>query len=64
MKCPSCHKTFERATDDAALPFCSERCKMVDLAKWFGGHYAIAAEHAPERAGVDDQAVPFDQELH
>jgi len=25
-------------------PFCSERCKLVDLQKWLGGAYAIAGK--------------------
>ena len=25
-------------------PFCSERCKQVDLGRWLGGHYAIPGE--------------------
>ncbi len=24
-------------------PFCSERCKMVDLGKWLGGEYRLAS---------------------
>jgi len=32
-------------------PFCSLRCKDVDLARWLGGHYRIATNEAPpERA--------------
>lgn len=29
-------------------PFCSTRCRMVDLEGWLGGHYAIPGEPAPE----------------
>jgi hypothetical protein len=25
-------------------PFCSERCKLVDLARWLGGEHAIPGE--------------------
>jgi len=27
-------------------PFCSERCKLVDLGKWLGEEYKIPAERA------------------
>ena len=28
------------------VPFCSERCKMVDLGRWFTGDYVVAGEDA------------------
>ena len=30
------------------FPFCSERCKMVDLGRWLGGHYHISTDETPE----------------
>ena len=29
-------------------PFCSERCKLQDLAKWIDGAYRVPAEPVPE----------------
>ena len=29
-------------------PFCRERCKMVDLARWFNEQYSIDRDLAPE----------------
>jgi len=37
--------------DRAWRPFCSERCKLQDLARWADGHYRIAAE---KPADADD----------
>jgi len=34
--------------DPAWRPFCSERCKLQDLARWADGAYRIPAEPAPE----------------
>lgn len=42
--CPTCGK----ARSEAFIPFCSQRCKDVDLNRWFTGVYAIAAEEKPE----------------
>ena len=44
-KCPICRKPFEVASLDAApwFPFCSERCKLVDLGRWIDGEYSIPA---------------------
>ncbi len=43
FECPSCKKTLSvRRKEDARFrPFCSERCKMVDLGRWLDGTYKI-----------------------
>ncbi|MGH9557644.1 MAG: DNA gyrase inhibitor YacG [Bryobacteraceae bacterium] len=48
MKCPICKK--EVAMDDPYMPFCSERCKLIDLGNWASGKYAIpgSPESVPE----------------
>jgi endogenous inhibitor of DNA gyrase (YacG/DUF329 family) len=35
-------------------PFCSERCKLLDLAKWVDGAYRIPEEPAKEPADDDE----------
>ncbi len=42
--CPTCSKAV--ATDGRYRPFCSQRCKMVDLGRWFQGEYVVAGEDA------------------
>jgi endogenous inhibitor of DNA gyrase (YacG/DUF329 family) len=39
--------------ENPAFPFCSERCKLIDLGKWLGDGYAIPSK--PEE-DEDDQA--------
>lgn len=34
-------------------PFCSVRCKDVDLSRWLGGHYRIATSDAPPDRASD-----------
>ena len=46
--CPICGKPAV----EAVRPFCSERCKDVDLHRWLTGAYAIAAV---EGEGEDDE---------
>ncbi|MBX9709684.1 MAG: DNA gyrase inhibitor YacG [Xanthobacteraceae bacterium] len=47
--CPICGKpSFE-----ASKPFCSERCRDVDLHRWLSGSYAIPAADSGEE---DDEA--------
>jgi endogenous inhibitor of DNA gyrase (YacG/DUF329 family) len=36
-------------------PFCSERCKLQDLAKWIDGHYRVPAEPIPEEDPETDR---------
>jgi len=40
MKCPICSKPV-KPTDEYA-PFCSERCKLIDLGNWASGKYVIS----------------------
>ncbi len=38
--CPICGKTVEDGT--ATAPFCSARCRLVDLNRWLGEDYRIS----------------------
>ena len=40
MKCPICKKDVDPA--DSWAPFCSERCKTIDLANWATEKYVIS----------------------
>jgi len=46
--CPECGKPSARET----YPFCSVRCKEVDLNRWLSGSYVLPG--AEEEAGEDD----------
>jgi hypothetical protein len=39
-KCPICGKQV--ASDQKSYPFCSERCRTIDLARWAQGKYVIS----------------------
>ena len=51
LKCPACEAVVSSAVDGrtAGFPFCSERCRMSDLGRWFGGEYKV-----PQPSGPDD----------
>lgn len=53
MKCPICKKPV--ALTDPFLPFCSERCKLLDLGNWATGKYVIST---PIKPGDADQVQP------
>lgn len=40
LRCPTC-KTLVLAGDEH-YPFCSERCRLIDLGKWASGGYVIS----------------------
>ena len=46
MKCPYCGKPAEWK-DNPYRPFCSERCKLLDLGAWVTGEYAVPSDEAP-----------------
>jgi uncharacterized protein len=50
LRCPTCRKIVLRT--DAEFPFCSDRCRVIDLGKWASGHYVISSPvNDPESGG-------------
>lgn len=45
VKCPQCETKFSYF-ESKCRPFCSEKCKMVDLGHWFEESYAFEAAPA------------------
>ena len=41
LRCPIC-KTIVKV-DDPDAPFCSDRCRVIDLGKWASGEYRISS---------------------
>jgi endogenous inhibitor of DNA gyrase (YacG/DUF329 family) len=56
MKCPICQKPVE-ATDPEA-PFCSERCRLIDLGNWASGKYVISTPINPRAEDESDEDEP------
>lgn len=51
---PLCVFCRKRPVDARWRPFCSERCKLQDLAHWADGTYRVAAEPVNPAIGVSD----------
>jgi uncharacterized protein len=47
LVCPTCRRTFEPA-DSPAMPFCSERCRLIDLGRWADERYAVPIDPSEE----------------
>jgi endogenous inhibitor of DNA gyrase (YacG/DUF329 family) len=41
VSCPRCGKGSPWTTENAYRPFCSERCKLIDLGQWASESYRI-----------------------
>ena len=52
--CAICSQRVEYDESLPALfPFCSDRCKMVDLGRWFTEQYSIDRDLTPEDVGEE-----------
>jgi len=61
IPCPICQKPVDFFAEPQG-PFCSSRCKMVDLGKWLGEEYLISEPLRPEHfASFED--LPESAEL-
>ena len=48
FRCPTCNKEFS-SDDGPNMPFCSERCRLVDLGRWLDERFAVPAEPDEDR---------------
>lgn len=53
LRCPTCKKPVKRGGEE--FPFCSDRCRLIDLGKWASGEYVISS---PLTDSSDDQGGP------
>jgi endogenous inhibitor of DNA gyrase (YacG/DUF329 family) len=44
VKCPTCQKQVEWTESSSFRPFCSDRCRLIDLGDWASEKHAIADE--------------------
>ena len=60
MKCPICKR--EVSEQDTGYPFCSERCKLIDLGNWASERYVISSPMQPESEEESGDASGSDDE--
>jgi len=49
VACPQCGTPVEWSSASRFRPFCSERCKLIDLGAWASEQYRVAAPDEPRR---------------
>ncbi|MFI4891644.1 MAG: DNA gyrase inhibitor YacG [Steroidobacterales bacterium] len=60
VKCPTCRRPVEWSEKSPYRPFCSERCRLVDLGAWVSERHSIPDEAANEEweGAEDPDAAP------
>ena len=53
IQCPNCQKTIEWSAKYPYRPFCSDRCRLIDLGSWADGSYAIPSQSPPDEFAGD-----------
>jgi endogenous inhibitor of DNA gyrase (YacG/DUF329 family) len=54
VTCPTCNKPVPWTTDQKWRPFCSERCRLIDLGEWLSEERRIPGDTAPDVTAEDD----------
>ncbi len=44
------------------MPFCSERCKLIDLGNWASERYVISTSVGPEAAALEEEGGKTEDE--
>ena len=60
VHCPICKKPVKLKDED--FPFCSPRCRLIDLGKWASGAYVISSPVQDTSDGMEDLSRKSDDE--
>jgi len=52
LRCPTCRAVVLAGSED--FPFCSDRCRVIDLGKWASGGYVISSPAFSGETGDPD----------
>lgn len=51
-KCPTCKQKTVYDKNNPFRPFCSERCKLIDLGQWASEEYKIPSNEQVDHQGI------------
>lgn len=54
IRCPTCHREEDVPDEFQWRPFCSRRCKIIDLGNWLDEVYSVSLP-LDDKAGRDDE---------
>jgi len=52
IRCPICKKPVKSTAED--FPFCSPRCRTIDLGKWASGEYVVSSPVKDAEEAIPD----------
>jgi uncharacterized protein len=58
VRCPQCKTPVEWTPASKWRPFCSERCRLIDLGAWASGAYSIPASEPRDGVGASEDEDP------
>ena len=58
VPCPTCGRPVEWSAESKWRPFCSERCKLIDLGAWVSEQRVIPGEEIPVVQGDGNEEPP------
>ncbi len=63
LLCPACKGVVPTAEGlrPAAFPFCTDRCKMADLGRWFAEEYVVPVPIDPDDHEAIEQVIAAQQ---
>lgn len=58
VACPTCGKDVRWEAESRYRPFCSERCRQIDLGAWANEEYRVASAAPPDDFNPDGTPTP------
>lgn len=55
-RCPTCDMAADPVAASKYLPFCSERCRLIDLGRWLNEEHSLPSEPNEEEEEAETQA--------
>jgi uncharacterized protein len=55
VKCPTCRRPVEWSEESAYRPFCSDRCRLIDMGAWLSEQHRI-----PDESDTQPEDAPGD----
>jgi len=55
VSCPRCGAQVPWSTENPYRPFCSERCKLIDLGDWAMEKYRVAVEEDKDAPDAEEK---------
>ena len=61
VKCPQCGAAVAWTPESKWRPFCSERCKLIDLGAWASERYRVETQEGSDSASAPPESSPDEE---